>query len=171
MPFIVNCPGRVPAGVVTDALIDFTDLHPTFAELAGTKPSDKHVVDGRSFAALILGKAKDSPREWIMAMGGGAAKFRNNRVVPAQVYDDRVIRDKRWKLWVGKDRKPDQLYDMKKDPWEATNLIDSDDPAAKAAKAKLWKVIERMPKKDAAPHYTPNSKRKWDRYDFEVSVD
>ncbi|KPJ68695.1 MAG: N-acetylgalactosamine 6-sulfate sulfatase, partial [Planctomycetes bacterium DG_20] len=34
-PFIVNCPGLVSAGVKTDALTDFTDLLPTFAELGG----------------------------------------------------------------------------------------------------------------------------------------
>ncbi|MBD3265417.1 sulfatase-like hydrolase/transferase, partial [bacterium] len=34
-PFIVNGPGLVPQGVTTDALTDFTDLAPTFCELAG----------------------------------------------------------------------------------------------------------------------------------------
>ena len=36
-PFIVNCPGRVPAGAETDALTDFSDLLPTFADLAGAE--------------------------------------------------------------------------------------------------------------------------------------
>ncbi|WP_146530570.1 sulfatase-like hydrolase/transferase [Novipirellula artificiosorum] len=35
MPFIVSCPGTVPAGIETDALIDFSDMLPTFAELGG----------------------------------------------------------------------------------------------------------------------------------------
>jgi len=34
-PFVVNCPGRVPSAVETDALTDFTDLLPTFIELGG----------------------------------------------------------------------------------------------------------------------------------------
>jgi arylsulfatase A-like enzyme len=34
-PFIVNCPGIVAAGAETDALTDFSDLLPTFAELGG----------------------------------------------------------------------------------------------------------------------------------------
>ena len=35
MPFIVNGPGLVPEGVVTNALTDFTDLLPTLADLSG----------------------------------------------------------------------------------------------------------------------------------------
>lgn len=34
-PFIVNCPGVVPAGAETDALTDFSDMLPTFIELGG----------------------------------------------------------------------------------------------------------------------------------------
>ncbi len=166
MPFIVRGPGLVPQGVVTDALTDFTDMLPTFAELAGTEPSQKWVVDGHSIAPVILGEAEESPRQWIYAQGGHPAKFQNNRVVPAQQYDDRVIRNKRWKLWVSKDRKPIRLYDMQNDPWEEKNLIDSDDPEAKAAKEALWSVIETMPKVDAAPRYKPNPKQPWDRFDY-----
>jgi len=45
-PFIVNCPGLVPAGTVTDALTDFTDLLPTFAELGGAELPKGMVLDG-----------------------------------------------------------------------------------------------------------------------------
>ena len=34
-PFIVSCPGIVPQGKTTDALVDFTDMLPIFAELGG----------------------------------------------------------------------------------------------------------------------------------------
>ncbi len=62
-PFIVNCPGLVPAGVRTDALTDFTDMLPTFAELAGAKIPTDISIDGHSIAKLIRGKDDDSPRE------------------------------------------------------------------------------------------------------------
>ena len=58
MPFIANGPGLVPAGVVSDALTDFTDILPTFAELAGAAPDPQFVVDGTSFAPLLLGRAQ-----------------------------------------------------------------------------------------------------------------
>ncbi len=166
VPFIVNGPGRVPAGVVTEALVDFSDILPTFAQLTGTRPNDRFPVDGQSFAPLILGKAQDSPREWILSMGGHPAAYRQGRVVPAQRYDDRVIRDKRWKLWVGSDRQPSKLFDMNNDPWETENLLDSGTPAARAAQQKLWAAIEKIPAADAAPRYYPNPAQDWDRYDY-----
>ncbi len=170
MPFIVNGPGLVPAGVVTDALTDFTDILPTFAELAATRPNQKFVVDGRSIAPLILGKTADSPRDWILSMGGKKASFRDNHVVPAQDYDDRVIRDKRWKLWVGTDRRPEKLFDIKNDPWEEKNLLGSDNPEARAAVTRLMAVIKTMPEKDAAPKYRPNPAQRWDRYKYQPPV-
>lgn len=167
VPFIVNCPGLVPQGRVVDALTDFTDILPTFAELARTRPDDEFAVDGHSIAPLILGKAEDSARDWILSMGGRPAGFRDNRIVPAQGYDDRVIRDKRWKLWVGTDRRPEKLFDMQNDPWESVNLIDSEDPAARAARSRLWRVIEQMPAEDGQPRYRPNPVQAWDRFEFE----
>lgn len=166
MPLIVNGPGRVPSGVVTGALVDFSDILPTFAELAGARPDPAHVVDGRSFAPLILGRADDSPRSWIVSMGGHEASFRDNRVVPSQPYDDRVIRDRRWKLWVGTDRRPEKLFDLLADPWESTNLIASADPESRAARDRLWAVVEPMPPEDGAPRYRPNPPQTWDRWDY-----
>lgn len=167
MPFIVNGPGRVPAGVVTAALTDFTDILPTFAELAGSKPNPQFPVDGRSIAPLLLGRADDTGRDWIVSVGGGAATFRDNRVVPVEEFDDRVIRDKHWKLWVGTDRQPEALYDLRADPWETHNLIDSDDPRAKTARQKLMAVVEQMPSRDAAPQYKPNPAQAWDRFEYD----
>jgi arylsulfatase A-like enzyme len=167
MPFIVSCPGIVPMGKVTDALTDFTDILPTFAELAGTEPNPSWPVDGHSIAPLLLGKTNDTPRRWIISQGGFAASFRNNRVVPADLFDDRVIRNKRWKLWVNTERKPVKLYDLKNDPWEEHNLIDSNQKDAREAKKELMKVIKQMPKADAAPRYDPNPAMPWDRENYE----
>jgi arylsulfatase A-like enzyme len=162
-PFIVNCPGKVPVGVETDALIDFTDILPTFAELGQGKIPTGTVVDGQSFAPLILGQAKDGPRSWIMSMGGGAATLRDGRVVPKLSYDDRVLRDKRFKLWIGTDRKPAKLFDLIADPWEEEDLITSPDPAAVAALQRLSAIAATFPEKDAAPRYEKNPPQSWDR--------
>ena len=64
VPMIVNWPGHTPAGKVTAELIDSTDFHPAFAELAGAKLPPDTVIDGRSFAAQLNGK-QGQPREWI----------------------------------------------------------------------------------------------------------
>jgi arylsulfatase A-like enzyme len=169
MPFIVNCPGVVPSGVVTDALVDFTDILPTFAELAGGKLPVGRELDGKSFAPLILGQAKDGPRKWIMSMGGGAAMLRDGRVVPKLVYDDRVLREKRFKLWIDTNRRPIKLFDLIADPWEEQNLIDSKNPAAVAALKRLTAVAATFPKRDGAPIYDKNPPQKWDRKEGDSS--
>ncbi|WP_339746611.1 sulfatase-like hydrolase/transferase [uncultured Rubinisphaera sp.] len=163
MPFIVNCPGAVPSGVVTNALIDFTDILPTFAELGGGKLPMSRAVDGKSFAPLLLDKAEDGPRKGIMSMGGGPATLRDGRVVPKLVYDDRVLREKRFKLWVDADRRPIKLFDLIADPWEEQNLIDSKDAAAMAARERLAAVALSFPEKDGAPIYDKTPPQKWDK--------
>ena len=165
-PFVVNCPCLVPQGVVTDALVDFTDLLPTFCELSGAELPKGHTIDGKSFAPLILGKIKDSPREWIMAMGGGgiqATKTDNGwRVFNKHEYRDRVIRDKQYKLYIGTDRKPEKLIDLKADPQEKNNILESDEREVKAALIKLKKVAATFPEKDAHPKYDPLPLQGWD---------
>ena len=62
-PLIINCPGTVPAGIVSDDLVDFSDMMPTIAAITGAKlPNVK--LDGQSFWPQCLGQA-GNPREWI----------------------------------------------------------------------------------------------------------
>ena len=164
-PFIVNCPGIVPRGVVTQELTDFTDMLPTFAELAGAALPSGMKLDGVSIAPLITGKSTVSPRTWIMAMGGGAGSYdrETERVVPVFEYRDRVIRDKRYKLWIDKQRQSDKLFDLKEDPAELKNLIGSNDPVIVAARKRLETVAAGFPRKDGHPRYDPTPPQVWDR--------
>ncbi len=162
-PFIVNGPGLVPAGVVTDALTDFTDLLPTFAELGAATLPKNTTIDGVSIAPLLLGQADDSPREWIMALGHGPARLDDEGVRGQHDYASRVIRDKRFKVWVNIDRQIEQLYDLKADPWEEKNLLASKDPVHLAAGEKFQKVIDSMPQRDARPQYDRRPANLWDR--------
>jgi arylsulfatase A-like enzyme len=66
-PFIVNGPGLVPAGALTGELTDFSDLLPTFCELAGAPLPQGVQLDGKSIAGVILGKRRAGPRDWILA--------------------------------------------------------------------------------------------------------
>ncbi len=161
-PFIVNCPGRVPAGVVTDALTDFTDLLPTFAELGGATIPAGLVLDGHSIAPVLLGTAADSARDWILAMGAHPAKLTAEGVVPAQKYANRALRDKRYKLWV-EDGKATRLHDLREDPGEERNLIGSTEAAHMAARARLRAVLDSFPKEDGRPRYEPTPAQAWDR--------
>ena len=162
-PFIVNCPGLVPQGKFTNALGDLTDLFPTFVELAKGKMPNQYTFDGVSLTDVILGKTEDSPRKWIMAMGGQNNAALSEKGVENQYrFRDRVIRDQEYKLFVSPEKKPEKLVHLKNDPEEKHNLWPSDDPAVKAVMKKFWKVVEQMPEKDNDPIYTPLSPQPWD---------
>ncbi|HAY81949.1 MAG TPA: N-acetylgalactosamine 6-sulfate sulfatase [Planctomycetaceae bacterium] len=162
-PLIVNCPGTVPGGVETVALTDFSDLLPTFAELGGAKIPDGLTIDGHSIAPVITGKAKDSTRQWIMALGHGAGRLDEQGVRARDDYSDRVIRDKRYKIWIEPNRQVSRLFDLQTDPLEQKNLIDSQKPEHRAALAKLQAVAKSQPQTDARPQYRPRKANSWDK--------
>jgi len=161
-PFIVNCPGLVPSGVVTDALTDFTDLMPTFLELAGISPPSGLIIDGSSIAPLLLGKAEDSPREWIMALGHHRARVDSLGIRGIHDFASRVIRDKKYKVWVDENRSITRLHDLAVDPLEKVNLINSSKPEHIQAIKKFQAVVDLLPEKDARPLYEPREALPWD---------
>jgi arylsulfatase A len=55
VPLVAAWPGKSPAGVVSDDLVDFTDIYPTFADAAGVSLGNDDPVDGRSFLPQISG--------------------------------------------------------------------------------------------------------------------
>ena len=63
VPLVVNCPTVVPAGIVSNDIVDFSDILPTLAELSGAELPDV-ALDGQSFWPQSLGKA-GNPRQWI----------------------------------------------------------------------------------------------------------
>lgn len=162
-PFIINGPGLVPAGVETDALTDLSNMLPTLVELGGGKVPEDLIVDGKSIAPLILGKEKDSPRDWIMAVSFGRAKLDEQGVRPGKDFVKRVIRDKRYKAWVNTNKRIDRLHDLQQDPKEETNLIDSKAEEHQQALAKFQQVVNTLPDKDARPSYEPRAANPWDR--------
>jgi len=124
VPLIANWPGKTPAGKVTPHLIDSTDFHPTFAELAGAHLPANTVVDGRSFAPQLRGTSTQPTREWIFI----------------QLARQWYVRDAKWKLdQVG------ALYDMNKAPFEEPLVaLESKDPAVVAARQRLQAVLTKL---------------------------
>lgn len=161
-PFIANWPGTIPAGIQTNALTDFSDLLPTFVELGGGNLPEDLKLDGVSIAPLLTGKAKNSPREWICALGHGRAILDGKGVRGKADFATRVIRDQRFKIWVSSEREIFRLHDLREDPWEKNNLIESKQELHQQALAKLGKVLEGMPESDARPLYTPRAANPWD---------
>lgn len=87
VPLVAAWPGRIPAGVDCPAMISWTDLFPTFLDLAGQKPPAE--MDGRSFKEVLLGKSR-THRDRIFATHSGDRAM--------NVYPIRAIRTEEWKL-------------------------------------------------------------------------
>jgi len=63
VPLIVNQPGRVPTGRVSNDLIASVDFLPTICEAAGAKVPPASALDGVSFYPQLRGET-GSPRSW-----------------------------------------------------------------------------------------------------------
>jgi len=165
-PFIVSSPGLIPTGVVSDTLVDFTDILPTFADLADTEVPSDYKLDGHSFAPYILNSKQDGSRSSILSMGGmNEAEVSEQGIENKFAFRDRVIRDKRYKLFVNATQPLtyEKLVDLHTDPEEKINLINSKDPQIIAAKAALIKVAQAQPKRDNDPKYRKRQALPWDK--------
>jgi len=165
-PFIISSPGLVPTGVISDTLIDFTDMLPTFADLADTEIPDDYKLDGKSFAPYILDEQQDGSRSSILSMGGmNEAQVSEQGIENKFAFRDRVIRDKRYKLYVNATQplSYEKLVDLQTDPEEKINLINSKDPKIIAAKDALIKVAQAQPERDNDPKYRKRQELNWDK--------
>ncbi len=172
-PFIASWPGTIKSGTQSHALIDFTDVLPTFLDLADVKPfsevtlSDgtKTKIDGKSFKRVLLKDAPRSERTWILSMGGGNfAKLTENGVENQYRFRDRVLRNERFKLVIGSNRQPTHFFDLQVDPQEQRNLLDQVNAREDLRNGYqlLSQQIGSYPSMDADPRYKPNPSREWD---------
>ncbi|MBX7209892.1 MAG: sulfatase-like hydrolase/transferase [Verrucomicrobiaceae bacterium] len=139
VPLIANWPGTTPAGVITHELRDFTDMLPTFAELAGTPLPTTRKIDGHSFAPQLHGQ-KGTPREWAYV----------------QLREDRYVRTDKWKL-TGKG----DIFDMSDAPWKQVAVpADTDDAAVKSAREKLQHALDGLHDDSAVPAASGKGKKK-----------
>lgn len=108
VPLIVNRPGSVPAGVVSQDLIDSTDFLPTLLEVAGVATPSESPLDGRSFAPQLRGEP-GRPRDWIYCW-----YEREGRPQRASVH----VRDRQHKLY-----RDGRFFDVVADPDEEHPLV------------------------------------------------
>ena len=164
VPLIVNWPGAISPGRRTDVLVDLTDLLPTFAELGGRIDLVAENCDGRSFLSTMFNEKSSSERRWIMAMGGrNEAQLSEHGVENRYWFRDRVVRNRRFKLYYGPDREVQRFVDLTKDPEEATDLQESRDPATVRALRELKQVADSFPDHDNDPRYEPLPYQPWFR--------
>ena len=131
MPFLVRAPMFSKGGEVSDDLIDFTDMLPTFADLAGADLPAGVKLDGRSFVSSLRGdRSAKGKREWIFA----------------QIEDRRTIRDKHYKL-----DSSGSFWNISKDLLERKDLRESKDPDVVEARERLAKVLASLPQNAGGP--------------------
>ena len=130
VPLILSVPGLKTAGQRTDALVEFVDIYPSLAGLAGL-PLPGH-LEGRSFQPLL----ENPLRPWKTA-----AFSQYPRAIHGQPLMGYSMRTDRYRFtrWVhrGDHAKVDavELYDHQTDPQENTNM--ANDPAHQALVAQL----------------------------------
>jgi len=134
VPLVASWPGVVQAGAINDDLVDFSDFLPTLAELGRASVPQDRILDGRTFAPQLLGKA-GNPREVVTIYSNPRppGSERNPRV--------RLARDKRFKLY-----DDGRLFDCVADPDELVPLDFSElDPIGRTAYLRLQAALDAMP--------------------------
>jgi arylsulfatase A len=122
VPLIVNWPGTIDSGKVSDDLVDVSDFLPSLAGVAAAKlPADVR-LDGHSLTAQM--RNNEPPRHWVFAEHEGKC----------------FVRNQRWKLY-----NDGLLYDMDGDPDERKPLAkDSLSPGATAAQRELQQALDEL---------------------------
>ncbi|MCA9139620.1 MAG: sulfatase-like hydrolase/transferase [Planctomycetales bacterium] len=120
VPFIARWPGKIAAGKIDNtSLLSAVDLLPTFCEIAGVPLPDNYVPDGASQVQALLGNGKsvrEKPLFWKMQSRWPPR--------PNQPYHwvSWAVVDQQWKLLANEDLSHVELYDLVADPYEKTNL-------------------------------------------------
>jgi arylsulfatase A-like enzyme len=113
VPLMIRWPGRIAPGTVNDTVVGAVDFYPTLVEAAGLARPEGHVIDGVSLLPVLEGRGsleRDAYFTWFP------------HLIPAV-----SVRSGDWKLirrWEPHRDYPEvrELYDLEKDPGEATNL-------------------------------------------------
>jgi len=136
---IVRYPGKVEAGSVSDALVQYEDILPTLIEVAGGEPVEG--LDGISQLDVFLGKETDK-RQWVYGM------HNNNPEGPS--YPIRSIQDKRYKLI--ENLSPDSSYYEKHMMAQGNNMWQSWVQTAQTNDYANW-LVSRFVKRPAIEFY------------------
>lgn len=145
VPFLIAYEGNVAAGSTTKELAVGTDLYPTLLDLAGLELLPKSHADGISLVPALHGKPMERKRPVI---------WHSPLPRPTQTGDAAAssirVGDKKLVKHYFPVRL--ELYDLKADPTEATNLAESQPDEATKLVSRLEKILTRFesmpPRKD-----------------------
>jgi len=139
-PFIVRWKGKIPASKVDETtVLAGIDLFPTLCTMADV-PLPKGVeLDGEDMSAAWMGKPIKRARPLFWEYGRMSDYLYPKE--PGDRSPNVAARDGKWKLLVNADGSQMELYDIKADPKETTNLAERRPDVAKrlADQALAWR--------------------------------
>ena len=122
VPGFVRWPGKVPAGVDSDAIVSTLDVLPTFAAIAGLKnkvPTDR-IIDGVDQTDLFLGRSEEGARDDFFYYEGNELQAVRKGPWKLRLPDLKVMR-----TWTEMSRGTNktELYNLVDDIGETTNVV------------------------------------------------
>ena len=133
VPFMVRWPGHVKEGSRSEYVGLIFDLFPTMLELAGAPlPSD---LDAVSLTPVLRGETIDAPRDLYFVRREGGP------VYLGKDYEALIRGD--WKLLQNDPFSPLELYNLKDDPGETTDLAKANKQVVRDLSAALRRQIQR----------------------------
>jgi N-acetylglucosamine-6-sulfatase len=141
-PFVARYPKRIRAGSRVRDLVICQDIAPTVIRLAGGKPGQQ--IQGRSLLPLFAGGREKSAAGWRKSF---LVEYWAENAMPWLVgMTYKAVRTDRHKYirWVnrGMNGELDELYDLERDPYELTNIINR--PAHRALRERLRRELRRL---------------------------
>ncbi len=116
VPTVVAWPQKIAKNVVSNEPVLTMDLFPTIVDLVGGKVA--HKIEGRSFAPILLNQ-KDNLDERPMYF----TRREGGILFGGKAYHALRLGD--WKLLQNSPFQPYELYDLRNDPYEQKNLVNS----------------------------------------------
>ncbi|MCF0063296.1 sulfatase-like hydrolase/transferase [Dyadobacter chenwenxiniae] len=146
MPFIVSWPGHIPAGTTDDrSELHATDLLPTLSKLSGVTLPAAYQSDGVDRSAVLLGKPSFRKKEMFWEYGRNTIAYAYPKGTDKS--PQLAVRSGEWKLLMNHDRSNVELYNIIKDPAEASNVAATKASKVNELSEKLlawWKSLPKL---------------------------
>lgn len=146
-PFIIRWPHHAKAGTKSDQMLSLTDLMATIAAIVDFQLPDDAAEDSFNFLPVLAGKGVAKPiRKYLLqqtislalSIREGDWKYLDHKGSGGNRYDRGPL--KQFQLPETAPQAPGQLYNLKTDPGETTNLYFQYPEKVKTLKSKLEKL-------------------------------